>query len=404
MRKNYLFLLFDQAVFSGNSFIVTILVARHLSLASFGLYSSLVLGMYLVTSLISALVIQPFQVRGKEFAQETSYLSFTFWLQVVLAALGVAVAYPFLVYFGFADLFVYTIPLFLGFTFHDFARKFFLAKEQIERAVSIDFSLCVGQISVMVYFYLNRMENLDLLLLVLGATYALPFLISTYFIRPFNIQPKYWSDSFAYHFKEGKWLVSTAMIQWWSGNYFVVASGLYLGVEAIGALRLAQSLFGVLNLLLQAFENYILPQTANRMNSSKELATHFLADNSIKAAFLFFPVLVLIFFFAEPIFGFVGGEMYIPYAYLLRGLTVLYTLIYINQPIRIAIRALMLNQYFFYGYLINLLFMLSSSHFLLMNYDLMGAVAGLIIAQSILIVYWINVLRIKKFYLWKSFI
>ena len=103
---------------------------------------------------------------------------------------------------------------------------------------------------------------------------------------------------FAYHVEQGKWFFMTAISQWWAGNLFVVASGVYLGAVALGALRLAQSLFGILNVILQTFENYVLPQTASKMNDSIPEGIAYLKNLSLKAAWIFSPILILSSIFA----------------------------------------------------------------------------------------------------------
>ena len=57
-------------------------------------------------------------------------------------------------------------------------------------------------------------------------------------------------------------------------NLFIVTSGVYLGVAALGAFRLVQSLFGILNLVLQTFENYVLPQASVKYNESATKAKY----------------------------------------------------------------------------------------------------------------------------------
>ena len=76
--------LFDQAIFSGNSFVMTALFARFLGLEDFGIYSSIVLGVYLIISICSAIIIQPFQVSFSQFNHEESYIRFTLYFQLFL--------------------------------------------------------------------------------------------------------------------------------------------------------------------------------------------------------------------------------------------------------------------------------------------------------------------------------
>ena len=204
------------------------------------------------------------------------------------------------------------------------------------------------------------------------------------------------------HIKEGKWLFLTAISQWWAGNLFVVASGIYLGAAALGALRLGQSLFGVLNVLLQTFENYVLPQTAKRMQQSQNNGIAYLKEMNLKLAYAFIPVLLLIFIFASPIITLAGGQEYSEYAFVLKGLSILYIFIFLSQPIRFFFRSMQMNSHFFYAYFISLIFAISSSHWLLSTYGLNGVISGLICSQILLIAYWIIILLLKNINIWKS--
>ncbi|MCC5916115.1 MAG: oligosaccharide flippase family protein [Cryomorphaceae bacterium] len=397
-------ILFDQAVFSGSSFLLTIIVARTLDVGSFGIYSGVILGLYLVLSAVGALVSQPFQVHILSQKNKSVYLSFAFWAQVtfgILLVIGLILA-NFIFdspYLSFAIL-----PFAFGFILHDFFRKALLALDRIKQTVILDVVAAFAQFFAILTFIFLGNAAVEKLFWFVGAAYFFPFILAIWFTKPLQFESVLWLTHAKVHVKDGKWLLSTALVQWWSGNIFVVASGVYLGAKALGALRLAQSLFGVLNVLLQTFENYVLPQTAGKINQSMEAASDYLGGVSRKAGLLFAPVIAAVLLFPETIFTLAGGEEYRSFAFVLRGLAVLYIFIYISQPIRIAIRALILNKFFFYGYLISLAFALLFGRYLLSNYELTGAIIGLIGSQFLLIVFWQIILHRRKFKLWKSFI
>ena len=75
--------------------------------------------------------------------------------------------------------------------------------------------------------------------------------------------------------------------------------------------------------------------------------------------------------------------------------------IFVGYPVRIAIRALIMNKVFFEGYLLTFMFALSSSWLLLTRFELIGAIVGLILSQIILLVYWQIKLMKKHILLWK---
>ncbi len=87
LNKNAIVLL-DQAVFSGGSFLITIILARFiLSPFDFDVFSSFALFNYAVVSLLNSVIIQPFQVSLEKMEDKKGYVSFNFWIQIFLVTL-----------------------------------------------------------------------------------------------------------------------------------------------------------------------------------------------------------------------------------------------------------------------------------------------------------------------------
>ena len=203
------------------------------------------------------------------------------------------------------------------------------------------------------------------------------------------------------HITQGKWLFSVAVLQWCSSNFFVLISGVYLGIEALGALRLVQSFFGIINIVLQTVENYFLPKVAVLYNENVAKAKKYLLEITAYGALLFGLLLCVLFIFSRQIIVLAGGTKYESYAYVVKIIAVLYFFIFLSYPVRIAVRVMVLNKIFFIGYLISFVSSLLTFHFLLKYSGLYGAVAGLIINQILMILYWQNQLRKNQFILWK---
>lgn len=391
----------DQAVFSGAGFLLTILVARHLDAPSFGFYSACVLGAYLAVSAVGAWSISVFQVAAEKTAR---YTSFVFWGQLTLVAIGLVLAV------GINRIGHWTdsgAPLWFcaAFVLYDFGRKFLLSLDKIAETLVMD--CLIGCLLLLSFIWFQKTGSKDVrqMLALFAAAQALAVPLTLYWSKPFYLQISDIRGFARIHLNAGKWLFGTAISQWWAGNLLVVASGVYLGATALGALRLAQSLMGVLNILLQAFENRVLPQSALLLEQNFAGGLQYLSDASRKLYGLAAPVLIAVFVFAEPVMALAGGEAYAPYAFVLRGLSILYVFVLLSQPIRFMVRALHLNRYFFYGYLLNLGFALATSGRLLSGFGLYGVLIGLIAAQSILMLYWIFILQQQKnINVWKSFI
>ena len=398
--------LLDQVVFSGNSFITTLLLTRILDLSNFGIYASVILFIHLVISMLNAIIMQPLQVTISSIKDKKSYVSFSFFLLIVsviaisiLLFIALKLNIPF--FKSYNNLTIELLALTFGIVTHDYFRKLFLAKIQVKKAFILDFIVATLHISILTIALLNFEISLSQTLLYLGLGYIPAILLGILFIKPKLITKTITKDYLKSHYHQSKWLLMTAIVQWWSSNLFVVASGVFLGLKMLGVFRFVQSLFGVLNILLQTFENYLLPQTSKLLIKSRNQAKKYIRATSIKTAIPFGGILAILFVFSKPIIVLAGGEEYAPYDYVVKGMAILYFFIFIGYPIRMAIRVLILNKNFFIGYLISFAFSMLSFNYILEKWQLTGVILGLAISQILVISYWFYILQKNNFSLWK---
>ncbi|MGK0317437.1 MAG: O-antigen/teichoic acid export membrane protein [Saprospiraceae bacterium] len=396
----------DQGVFSGCGFIITLLLVRLLSPVEFGVYASLLLFIYFMVSISSAVVIQPFQVTLSKIDNDIEYISFAFCLQLVLILI-LSIFTFLLLNIGIEILYDLqhssAIIILYGscFLLHDFFRKLFLARNVIWKALLIDTISGFIQLGFLSYFLLYSKLALSEVIFILGLSYLPGLFIAIFLSKMVLTIRRNWKSYFLIHVVHGKWLLMTALLQWWANNLFVIASGVLLGATAIGAFRLVQSVFGVLNLLLQTFENYALPLASRLFQSSKESSKEYLRSMSFKGAILVGSLLFIIFLFSEFFIVLVAGESYLEYAFLVEGMSLLYFVIFAGYPTRIAIRMMELNHLFFLGYVLSFTFSLMSFQFLLKEWHLWGAIIGLITNQIILFSFWQYALYKNQFVLWR---
>lgn len=398
--------LIDQAIFSGNTFLTTIVLSRLLDPSNFGVYTSIILLIYMIVSVLNAIIIQPLQVSLATVKHKQSYISFTYFMQLLFIILIViTMIFFFKLNLTFFELYkplsIGICTVTFGFLFHDYLRKLFLAKNEVKNAFIIDSLMAFCHLGVLFFIYFSKSISLNKLLFLFGLGYLPVILFGLWCIRPKFYKINLWKSYILKHYDQSKWLLLTAIVQWWSGNLFVVASGIFIGIKALGAFRLVQSLFGILNVLLQTFENYVLPQTAHLLNKSKNNAKTYLRQISLKTAIPFGIILTFVFLFSKQIIVLAGGDNYVEYAYLVKGMAILYCFIFLGYPIRMAIRALILNKNFFLGYVLSLCFSLVSFNYLLEKWSLNGAIIGLVFSQIIVLAYWQLILIKNKFVLWK---
>ena len=398
-----LLVLVDQAIFSGTNFLLTLFLAQKLDIKNFGLFSTIVLFTYLVMSITNALIIQPFQVSISKISKRKEYYVSLFLGLVALLSLFMFLVKLLVLFLPNENIYCFQsnaiICFIVGYLLQDFFRKIFLGLANIVTVVIIDIVFLV-LISIAFYILKNEITLFNTLLVV-GLANSISSIPGLYFIIKNYENPISWKLFLQDHITQGKWLFSVAVLQWCSRNIFVLISGVYLGIEALGALRLVQSFFGIINIVLQTVENYFLPKVAVLYNENVAKAKKYLLEITAYGALLFGLLLCVLFIFSRQIIVLAGGTKYESYAYVVKIIAVLYFFIFLSYPVRIAVRVMVLNKIFFIGYLISFVSSLLTFHFLLKYSGLYGAVAGLIINQILMILYWQNQLRKNQFILWK---
>lgn len=395
-----LLVLFDQLMYSGSNFMITIFLARLLSVTEFGLFSSIIIYTYLLLSILSAFLIQPFQIAYPKTENKNEYVQFLLY-NVLNSFLLISVA-NFLIYlflpiksFSFLTLTFF----FITYIFQDLLRKILLTKNAINSVVYMDAFFLVS--IVISYFLIDKNINLNVALLIISISnlasicFGIIPLIKT-FQKTID-----WKTYLKSHWLQGKWFISVSLLQWGNSNLIILFSGLYIGLEGIGALRLVQSFFGILNVLLQVVENYFLPKIAKIYHENKQTAKQYLFKLTLNGLLIFGSILLVLFMFPDKAIAIAGGIQYVKYSFLVQFMAILYLIIFLGYPIRIMIRIKLLNQSFFIGYLFAFVFTLISFQWLLVNFSLSGAVLGLISNQLIMLLYWQFQLNKNNFLLWK---
>ncbi len=399
------FILADQVMVSGSAFATNLLVARALGLGAYGLFSSVGLVQLFVLSLSFGATTQIYQVVYPSLpeALKASYTKGLFWCEVVMLTLLMAVG--FLFYRAMPNSIIAYKTLVLSgvcatvlYLLQDFIRRILLTQQRAKQAfVSDAITNVIQLIFLAVCWYLHWLTITNAWWII-GITFIPSIAVGIFWIKPGRPTLDGLQLAYRHHAPKAKWLVSSALLQWCSGYFFVLTAGLWLGAAALGALRLAQYIFGLLNVLLQAIESYALPKAAM---ASTQLAAY-LYNLLNKSLLIMLPVLLLLSVFARPILGLAGGDAYKEYSYIMYGLSLVYVLITVGCPLRIAMRSRHLDKHYFIGYILSVTFSISAAPWLLKNWQLYGVMAGLVATQVITLSYWGLVLQQKKIFAWKS--
>lgn len=383
--------LLEQMGFSGAQFLLSLALVRLLSPADFGRWSAALMGLYFLLNISQSLLLQPFatlQSKGERESQPFHLLLFLLAFSGGLLGLSVLLAGLPFVAVSLQEILLPATLWALGFLWFDFFRKLFLAQNQLWKALILTSVQVLVQVLVLAAFSWWKMSDLALAFEVLALAYLIPVLLFLpVFFRShesFQNLPRTWTN----HWQQGRWLLPGSLVQWTSGHWFSFCAGTLLGLEALGAFRLVQSVFGLLNLVFQTFENHLLPEVARRFAQNQQAARTFLRQSFRRQAFPLVLLLLAMALFSKPLMGLLAPSAMWEFHYLIQGMAVLYALVLFGYPIRIRLRLLGKESLLFRGSLLSLVASLALGYSLVQYGQLPGALLGLLLNQLLQQGFW----------------
>ena len=279
-RKRTALLFFDQALVSGGGFLTMLVLIRNCGLGVYGAFSMVWTLALFVVGLQLALISQPMMTIGPAQAPEdrARYFGSVLTLQAafsVLAAIGCAVAYRILQGIWADPLLEGTIlpgtALVLARQGYVFFRNYYFTTGQVVRAVCNDACAFGGQLVSLVVLASRGALTLDQALWAIAACFSLATLAGfAQFERVVLCRTNLVLTALR-SWRFSRWLVAQTVFQWVSANAFVIAAGGALGSAAVGALKLAHNVIGVLGVVLVTLENFV-PVDAARTFAASGLA------------------------------------------------------------------------------------------------------------------------------------
>jgi len=398
----------DQLVVSGAGFITSLLLARTLGPVSFGLYSGIAMVQLFLLSVTMAFTSQVYQVvwptlavaDARRFTGGMLAQLLLFTCLLLPLGRGLYKALPATAARLGAHAGGIILIAALGtalYLLQDFLRRAFITAARARLALLTDVLNNLLQLCALCAAAYYHRLTLGMACTIMALAY-LPAVITGLLLLPAD-RPTRGAAGFAWAQQKSKsgWLLGAALLQWGAGYFFVVAAGWYLGAAALGALRLAQYLFGLLNVLLAALESYALPRMAAHTANARAYCGVLLR----KTMLLLLPLLALLCLFARQVLVLAGGLEYAQYAFVMYGLSGVYVLMALGYPVRIVIRSLHLHKQYFMAYTLSVAITIPAAPWLLRHWQLYGVLCGLLLTQLICIGYWLTALQRKTSFIWK---
>lgn len=387
----------DQGMVSGINLLATVILGRSLGLEGFGTYALGWMVVLLASSLQQALLLTPMKSLAPQQKETHDYFSATTHMAVLFSA----VAFPALWITGTFLSLSLAFPLAaVAFLSQAYTRRRAFVEHKISRAFTLDLiayggwalgliaASWAGVLSIDLAYYLMA---LSFGMSALGGFLTLPIALKDVFS---TTTLPYWRQHWAF----GSWLTGTALLQYVSGNAFVLAAGIFLGPATLGLVRAIQTLMGTLHVFLLAAEHIIPVQAAAQyaQNGIGGLQTYL---GKIKQKGLLPTALLLVFIalwgnqILDFIFDFSENTD--------KTLVQLFVLSYVGTiasfPLRISLRTVSHTRPFFMAYVFSAGLGLVFAKPIIASLGVWGVPLGLILGQaitfSLLFFSWKNYLR-----------
>jgi O-antigen/teichoic acid export membrane protein len=222
----------------------------------------------------------------------------------------------------------------------------------------------------------------------MAGTSILGLLPGWFWMEPLSFDRQWIGAIARRHWKVSRWLGASSLLQWVSGNLFVIAAPIYYGAAAAGVLKASQNLMGVTHVWFQGLDNVVPVETARHL---REGGVHSMLAYT-RSILLKWGGLTLLFAIAMAVApGLWLRLIYTPemvqYGYILRLFALLYVVVFIGGPLRAGLQALEFTVPIFWSYLAMTVFAFAfavpMAKWLGLSGSLFGLIGSQIIFQSI---------------------
>lgn len=410
-RPHIYIALSDQALVSGANFITGVLLARYLGLSSYGVFAMAYIAVLFFGSLQQAIIVSPLQsiTARKHGVSRERFFDSIFYHQLFFCLLAMLLTYEFCLlsqlFFNQTELsFLKFILPFVVFTYlmNEYFRKLFFARDRFKTALILDIISYASQIAGLIITAYWGELDLARALIIVALSNSISSTYGILQMQDIRFNAKKVMKDFYECWNYSKWLMGTSVLQWVSGNFFIISAGGILGAASVGAIRMAQNIIGIMHILFLALENFIPVNAAKiyHSNGIKDLYQYLKKMTIVTGAATFF-VLVLLAVFSDQVIQLLYGQEFVTYNKMLWGFALLYVFVFTGMPLRFAIRTVEKNRAIFISYLISAIFSLLLAAPMISKFGVAGVFAGLILSQIILQVWYVWSLKNEFRLIWK---
>ena len=378
---------------SGANFLTGILFARFLGLEEYGRFTLAWMAILFFNSFQQAGIIAPMMSIGPKQPKnkEASYYGTVLIQQIIFSLicffslwLGVWLSDFFKPEWHIQNLALPLAAALLAWQLQDFLRRFFFVRDQGGLAFINDTVSYLGQLILLLILIHSTDLNSALVLWIIAGTSALAVVFGLFKIGNITSSSDIFGKVTRNHWHFSKWLLASALMQWTSGNYFIICAGGILGPSSAGALKAAQNIMGATHVIFQGLEN-IVPARASYYFSHGgwNLLRDYLKKVTFWGGGCTGVLAIVAMLFPEFLLHLLYGTEFQNYSYVLQWYAIIYLFIFLGLPLRAGLRAMEYSKPIFVSYCLMTAFTAATANLLIDNLGLIGATSGILCTQLI---------------------
>jgi O-antigen/teichoic acid export membrane protein len=351
----------DQSVVSATNFLTNVMLARFMGLREYGVFVLAWMSVLFVNSLQGALIVAPMTSSApkQDEKDRPCYFGAVIFQELVLVTccfvlvfIALKVTDNFFPHVGLQQLALPLAVSAFAYQAQDFLRRYFFVTLQSRHALADDALSYLTQLPIL--FFLHRAGHLNSAnaLWVMAGTSILGLAAGWFWVEPITFDRERIKTIARRHWKISRWLSASALLQWTSGNLFVIAAPVYYGAAAAGVLKASQNLMGVTHVWFQGLDNVVPVETSSRLrNGGVRSMLAYTRSMLVKWGGLTLVFAVVMATAPGLWLRFIYGPDMAQYGYILRLFALLYVLIYVGGPLRAGLQALEFTVPIFWSYL-----------------------------------------------------
>jgi len=313
----------DQAAVSATNFFTSIILARFLGIHEFGTYSLFFLFLILLNtfhhSIFSAPMMSLAPSKRDQTSREQYFLSIKAAQSItslVIALLCYGLILPIAHQINNTDLLHNLIPFTLCvfiIPMQEWMRRSLFTKQLKLKALFLDIIKSMIQVGLLFYYALTGSLSVATALYIMAFSSATIYLIgSARQILPSNFAGI--RSALTENWEHARHLLPSYLLEWTRLQGFMILGGLFLGVQAIGAIRAAQNIIGPLNVIYQAADNIFPIEGARRLaHEGRRSMTKYFKEIALKGILLLSIPCLLIAFSSQWVMDFLYGSQFSEY-------------------------------------------------------------------------------------------